>query len=234
MTRHRLLAGLALAFAVPALVAACSSGGANGSAIPTIGAASPVASDAAAAGCPKAQPDALATGQTRTLTMETEKGTIVIKVTADTSPIATGNLVALAACGFYNGVVFHRLVPGFVIQGGDGQFGRKPNVTSGLIGTGGPGYTIKDEAVTATYHRGTVAMARSSEPDSVGSQFFVVLSDEAATALADPRYNNYQIVGEVTTGMDVVDTIAAMPNDGSEMNLATNPVAITKTSVANP
>ena len=89
------------------------------------------------------------------------KGTIVIDVKADLSPIAVGNFVALAACGYYDGVVFHRLVPGFVIQGGD---------RTGT-GSGGPGYTIADEPVTTAYQRGTVAMARSSPPNSLGSQF---------------------------------------------------------------
>ena len=98
---------------------------------------------------------------------------MAITVDADLSPIAAGNFVALAGCGFYDGVVFHRVVPGFVIQGGD------PTGT----GTGGPGYEIQDEPVTATYGRGTVAMARTSAPNSVGSQFFVVLDDGAREAL---------------------------------------------------
>ena len=86
------------------------------------------------------------------MTLATTKGIITIKVEADLSPIAAGNFVALADCGFYDGVVFHRVVPGFVIQGGD------PTGT----GSGGPGYTIKDEPVTADYGRGVVAMARTA------------------------------------------------------------------------
>ncbi len=156
--------------------------------------------------------------------METEKGTIVIKLEADLSPIAVGNFAALAGCGYYDGVVFHRLVPGFVIQGGD------PTGT----GTGGPSYTIKDEPVTTQYKRGMVAMARTSQPDSVGSQFFIVLDDAAATALADPSTNNYQIIGTVTDGMDTVDAIAAMPNSGEPNNDALDPVAMTKVTVATP
>jgi cyclophilin family peptidyl-prolyl cis-trans isomerase len=177
-----------------------------------------------ASSCPTAQPAALAAGEKRLVTIETAKGKIEVTVEANLSPIATGNFVALAACGFYDGVVFHRIVPGFVIQGGD------PTGT----GTGGPGYTIKDEPVTATYHRGTVAMARSSAPDSVGSQFFIVLDNEAATALADPAYNNYQIVGTVTAGMEAVDAIAAMPNAGPPGNEATSPVAMDKVTVSTP
>ena len=103
--------------------------------------------------CPTSQPPALPAGETRTVTLNTPKGAIVIQVEADLSPIAAGNFVALAGCGFYDGTVFHRRRPEpFVIQGGD------PTGT----GTGGPGYTIKDEPVTTTYSRATVAMARSS------------------------------------------------------------------------
>ena len=220
----RRLAGILAAAVLLSMIAACTAtgGGATG------GVASPVASAAASASaasaCPTAQPAALGAGETRTVTMTTEKGTIVIKLEADLSPIAVGNFVALVACGYFNGIVFHRLVPGFVIQGGD------PTGTGG----GGPGYTITDEPVTTTYHRGTVAMARSSEPNSVGSQFFIVLDDAAAQSLADPSTNNYQIIGTVTAGMDTVDAIAAMPNSGAPNNDALQPVAMTTVTVANP
>ena len=178
---------------------------------------------AASTGCPTSQPEALGAGQTRTVTIETAKGTITMSLKADLSPIAVGNFVALAECGYYNGVVFHRLVPGFVIQGGD------PTGT----GTGGPGYTITDEPVTTAYHRGTVAMARTSQPNSVGSQFFIVVDDGAQSALASA--NTYQIIGEVTAGMDVVDTIVAMPNSGQDTgNQALDPVPMTKVTVSNP
>ena len=115
--------------------------------------ASSVASAATRTGsCPTSQPPALPAGESRTVTIQTDKGQIVIKVQGDLSPIAAGNFVALASCGFYDGVVFHRVVPGFVIQGGD------PTGT----GTGGPGYTIKDETVTATVARLYVAVTVSS------------------------------------------------------------------------
>jgi len=123
-------------------------------------------------------------------------------------------------------------VPGFVIQGGDGQYGRTPNVDITQVGHGGPGYTITDDPVTATYKRGTVAMARSSQPNSQGSQFFIVLSDGAAPALASA--NTYAIMGDVTAGMDVVDAIAAMPNSGEPDNAALDPLPITKATVARP
>lgn len=193
-------------------------------------AASPSASAAAVATpvpshgdgtCPTSQPASLAAGDVRTVTIETTKGTIVMKIDGALAPIATGNFVALAACHFYDGIVFHRLVPGFVIQGGD------PEGTGG----GGPGYTIKDDPITTTYHRGTVAMARTPAPDSQGSQFFIVLSDDANGSLsgADP---GYAILGEVTSGMDVVDAIAAMPNSGSPNNAALEPVAMTSVTVS--
>ena len=194
--------------------------------------AAPSASAVDTAGCPTAQPPALKAGETRTVTLTTAKGDIVIKVQADLSPIAAGNFVALAQCGWYTNVVFHRLVPGFVIQGGDGQYGRVPHVDPQQVGTGGPPYTIQDEPVTTPYHRGTVAMARTQQPNSVGSQFFIVLDDQAAGALS--AANTYQIIGEVTSGMDAVDAIAAMPNTGDPSNSAVNPVPMTKVTVATP
>jgi cyclophilin family peptidyl-prolyl cis-trans isomerase len=170
-------------------------------------------------GCPTAEPAPLAAGQTRTVKIETAKGTITIRVDASLAPIATGNFVALASCGFYDGTTFQRIVPGFVIQGGD------PTGTGG----GDAGYTIADEPVTTPYKRGIVAMARSSQPHSQGSQFFIVLDDTAAGSLK--QANNYAIVGTVTSGMDAVDAIAAAAR-GAE-NPA-NPVVMDKVTVATP
>jgi cyclophilin family peptidyl-prolyl cis-trans isomerase len=174
--------------------------------------------------CPTEQPASLAAGDVRTVTIETAKGTIAMRIDGALAPIATGNFVALVACHFYDGIVFHRLVPGFVIQGGD------PDGTGG----GGPGYTITDDPLVGTYHRGTVAMARTADPDSQGSQFFVVLSDDANAALTDPSVQYpYAILGEVTAGMDVVDAIAAMPNSGaSDGNKALEPVVMTQVTVS--
>ncbi len=170
-------------------------------------------------GCPTSQPDPLRAGEQRLVTIETELGAMEVAVDADLSPIAAGNFVALASCGYYDGVVFHRVVPGFVIQGGD------PTGT----GTGGPGYTIQDEPVTTAYRRGTVAMARSRQPNSQGSQFFIVLDDAAATSLASA--NTYAIIGEVTDGMETADAIADAA-DGVE--LPDDPVEMTDVSVATP
>lgn len=180
------------------------------------------------AGCPTSQPAALGADETRTVTLATEKGDIVITIHGGWSPIATGNFVALAECGFYDGVVFHRLVPGFVIQGGDGVYGRQPAIDFDRVGTGGPAYRIADEPVTLAYRRGIVAMARTPAPNSQGSQFFIVLDDSAAASLV--RANTYAIMGEVTVGMDVVDEIAAMPNMGQTAgNLAMQPVSFDMT-----
>ena len=168
--------------------------------------------------CPTAQPAALPAGETRTVTIATDLGEMKLKIQADLSPIAAGNFVALAECGFYDGVVFHRVVRQFVIQGGD------PTGT----GSGGPGYTIQDEPVTTQYSRGTVAMARTQAPNSVGSQFFIVLDDGARDSLA--AANTYQIIGSVSEGMETADKIAA----AADAELPSDPVAMNDVSVSNP
>jgi peptidyl-prolyl cis-trans isomerase B (cyclophilin B) len=208
------------ALVVVATVAGCSASGGTPSPLST---PSPTATaTTAASNCPKSQPDPLPAGKNRIVTIETSKGSIQITVSGNLAPIAAGNFVALVSCGFYDGVVFHRLVPGFVIQGGD----PKGN------GTGGPGYTIADEAVTARYQRGTVAMARTAAPHSQGSQFFIVLDDGAGAVLA--QANTYAILGSVTLGMETVDAIAAMPNSGDPNNAALQPVAMTRVTVSPP
>jgi peptidyl-prolyl cis-trans isomerase B (cyclophilin B) len=172
--------------------------------------------------CPTSEPAALPAGESRLVTIETSLGTIVIRVDGALSPIAAGNFVALAECEYYDGVVFHRtptLADGtpFVIQGGD------PEGTGG----GGPGYTIQDEPVTATYKRGTVAMARTQQANSQGSQFFIVLDDKSAVPLA--QANTYAIFGEVISGMEVADAIY-QASAGQE--LPPEPIAMTKVTVS--
>jgi cyclophilin family peptidyl-prolyl cis-trans isomerase len=202
------------------LLAGCTGGSASTTA-PASGASADLSS------CPTSQPAAMPAGTSKLVTIVTAKGTIVIKVEGALSPIAAGNFVALAQCGYYTNVVFHRLMPGFVIQAGDGKYGRKPNLDMTNVGTGGPGYTIKDETVTGSYTRGTVAMAKTSRPNSADSQFFIVLADNQL----DP---SYQIFGHVTSGMDAVDAIAAMPNAGGQNGTALQPVAMDKVTVSNP
>ncbi len=200
---------------------AAASGSAGGSA---------AASGGSSASCPTKQPAPLGATDTRTVTINTSKGPIAIKVEGKLGPIATGNFVALAQCGYYDNVVFHRLVPGFVIQGGDGQFGKSPNVSAN-VGSGGPGYTIKDEPVVGDYTRGTVAMARTPAPNSQGSQFFIVLDD--LTQRLD-KAGGYVILGHVVSGMDAVDAIAADPNSGPPNNEALQPVPMTSVTVVTP
>jgi cyclophilin family peptidyl-prolyl cis-trans isomerase len=221
MRSHRAAAALAAIL----LVAGCT-----GTASPTVPPASSAAASAGAglSSCPTAQPPAMAATDSRLVTLTTSKGAIAIKVEGQLSPIAAGNFVALAECGYYTGVVFHRLVPGFVIQGGDGTYGREPNVDMANVGTGGPDYTIQDEAVTADYTRGAVAMAKTSQPNSANSQFFIVLADLPTL----PK--TYQVFGHVTSGMEAVDAIAAMPNSGDPNNAALQPVAIDSVTVSNP
>jgi cyclophilin family peptidyl-prolyl cis-trans isomerase len=120
----------------------------------------------------------------------TAKGTIVFELLAREAPKTVSNFVALARSGYFDGLTFHRVVPGFVIQGGDPRGD----------GTGGPGYTFEDEPVTLDYDAGIVAMANAG-PDTNGSQFFIVLEDQPSL----PK--NYTIFGRVTSGMDAVRSI---------------------------
>lgn len=214
MNRFRSFAALVAASAL--LVGACSA-----AATPAPGASQDVGGGGGA--CPTSQPEPLAAGETRTVTIATAEGSIVIKVDGSLSPIAAGNFVALAACGFYDGVVFHRVATlqdgtPFVIQGGD------PTGT----GTGGPSYRIADEPVTATYQRGTVAMARSANPNSQGSQFFIVLDDSVEPILSSA--NTYAIFGSVSAGMDTVDAIY----QAADSELPSQPVVMDTVTVTNP
>jgi len=128
--------------------------------------------------------------QSAVITME-KGGEIKIDFFPDDAPKTVENFVTLAKKGFYDGVTFHRVEPGFVVQGGD------PKGT----GSGGPGYKIKAEFNKQQHVRGAVAMARTQDPDSAGSQFYIVL---APAHFLDGKYT---VFGTVTSGMDVVDTI---------------------------
>ncbi len=220
----RTICSLAILAVTAMLAAACNVGGTPSPSSSASTAPSQAGSSGPTGTCPTEQPPPLAAGEKRLVTIATAKGEIGITIEADLSPIAAGNFVALAGCGYYDGVVFHRIATlqdgtPFVIQGGD------PTGT----GTGGPGYTIKDEPVTALYGRGTVAMARTRDPDSVGSQFFIVLDDKDRDVLADA--NTYQIIGTVTTGMESVDAIYAAA--AGQENPA-DPVAMDKVTVSTP
>ena len=173
-------------------------------------------------GCPASQPATLNTEASNDIAFETTLGTFVVRLAVKNSPIAVSNITALASCNFYDDVIFHRIAymedgTPFVIQGGD------PTGT----GSGGPGYFIKDEPVVGKYRRGVIAMARSSQPDSQGSQFFVILDDAAAVPLESAR--TYAILGEVISGMDVVDAIAALERNGEDRPI--DPPKIISTTV---
>ncbi len=150
--------------------------------------------------------------------LTTELGDVVIGLFNESAPVAAENFLNLAAEGFYDGVGFHRIasLPGYIVQGGD------PEGT----GAGGPGYTIEDEEVVGRYGRGIVAMARTSQPNSQGSQFFFVVDDAAERALE--AYRTYVIFGRVVEGMDVVDAIVEARGDS---DLPEDPVRIISTSI---
>ena len=148
---------------------------------------------------------------TKTAVLRTEKGDITISLNADQTPMTVNNFVTLAKKGFYNKTIFHRIIKGFMIQGGD-PLGD---------GTGGPGYKFNDEPFTGEYIRGTVAMANAG-PNTNGSQFFIMHAD-------NPLPKNYVIFGKVTSGMETVDAIAespVQPSSSGEMSTPVIPVKI--------
>ena len=156
-------------------------------------------------------------------TIATDLGDIEIQLFTSDAPKATKNFVDLAKQGFYDDVVFHRVIPGFVIQAGDGQHGKKASLNAGRVGTGGPGYTFADEPVKGDYVRGAVAMANAG-PDTNGSQFFICTAD-----LTGRLPKNYTLFGQVTKGMDVVDKITNAPRNSRD--LPDEPVAITAVTI---
>jgi cyclophilin family peptidyl-prolyl cis-trans isomerase len=152
-------------------------------------------------------------GKTNELVVETNCGSFTIELDTKASPKTTASVAALAESGFYDGTTFHRIVPGFVIQGGD------PTAT----GTGGPGYaTVDVPAETTTYTNGVVAMAKtqSEPPGTAGSQFFVVTGADIGLP------PEYAVIGKVTKGMDVVKRIGRLGDPTTEE--PTQVVAITK------
>jgi cyclophilin family peptidyl-prolyl cis-trans isomerase len=156
-------------------------------------------------------------------TLATDKGDIEIDLFTESAPKTAANFVDLAKKGFYDEVVFHRVIPGFVIQGGDGQYGKKSKLDTNRVGTGGPGYKFADEPVNGDYARGAVAMANSG-PNTNGSQFFICHQD-----LGGKLPKNYTLFGQVTRGLDVVDAIAAGRTGAGDRPVA--PVAVTKVTI---
>ena len=121
-------------------------------------------------------------------------------------------------------MIFHRIIPGFVAQGGDGKYGKKSSLNAGSVGTGDAGYKFADEPVHGDYGRGALAMANAG-PNTNGSQFFICVAD-----LSGRLPKNYTIFGQVTKGMDVVDKIVGAPRNSRDM--PDSPVAMTSVTIA--
>ena len=156
-------------------------------------------------------------------TIATEIGDIEIELYDESAPKAAANFATLAKKGYYDDVIFHRVIPGFVIQGGDGQYGKKSDLQKSRVGTGGPGYKFEDEKVQGDYLRGALAMANAG-PNTNGSQFFICHQD-----LTGKLPKNYTLFGQVTKGLDVVDKIATAPRNGND--LPDSPVAMTSVTI---
>jgi peptidyl-prolyl cis-trans isomerase B (cyclophilin B) len=151
---------------------------------------------------------AIDANKTYTATIDTTSGTMVAELYPKLAPNTVNSVVFLAREGYYDGVIFHRVIPGFMIQGGD------PTGT----GTGGPGYQLQAEFNPTKHDRGILSMARTSDPNSAGSQFFV-MHDRA------PHLDNqYTVFGKVTEGLEVIDKIVNAPRDRNDR--PSNPTTI--------
>jgi peptidyl-prolyl cis-trans isomerase B (cyclophilin B) len=147
-------------------------------------------------------------------------GEIVIRFFSDVAPGHVKNFVKLSQEGFYNGTTFHRVIPGFMIQGGDPN---SKNTDRSMHGMGGPGYKIKAEFNSKPHKRGIVSMARANDPDSAGSQFFICVAD------ANFLDWQYTVFGEVVSGMDVADKVVGMKRDGRDNPLERVEMTVTIT-----
>jgi cyclophilin family peptidyl-prolyl cis-trans isomerase len=142
-------------------------------------------------------------------TIKTNLGEIKVELSGDKTPVTAGNFAKLAEAGFYNGVKFHRVIKGFMIQGGDPL--TKDDAMKARWGTGGPGYQFADEPFSGEYDRGVLAMANSG-PNTNGSQFFIMHQDY-------PLPPSYVIFGKVISGIEVVDKIAELPTGANDQPL---------------
>ncbi len=142
--------------------------------------------------------------------IEKNFGNIQFELLPDIAPETVRNFIKLAKSGFYDNTLFHRVIPKFMIQGGDPNTKKSDKNT---WGTGGPGYNIKAEFNSRSHLRGIVSMARSTDPDSAGSQFFIVTTD---STFLDKQYT---VFGEVTDGIEVTDKIVNLPRDSNDCPL---------------
>ena len=154
--------------------------------------------------------------------LHTNLGDIIVGFLEDKAPKHVESFKKLARDGFYDGTRFHRVIPGFMIQGGDPN-SKSPNRST--HGTGGPGYKVPAEFNDTLHDRGILSAARSSDPNSAGSQFFLMV------ARAPHLDNQYSAFGEVLEGMDVVDKIVALKRDRADNPLEENPAIIEKATV---
>jgi len=156
-------------------------------------------------------------------TLHTNLGDITLRFFTDKAPLSVDNFLKLAKKGFYDNTKFHRVIPGFMIQGGDPL---SKGTDRALMGTGGPGYSVKAEFNDVNFKRGILGMARSSDPDSAGSQFYIMQADS-------PHLNNqYTAFGQVVKGLDVVDKIAHLKRDAKDNPLDANPAIIKSITIA--
>lgn len=165
-----------------------------------------------------------------TATITTNKGTIKLELFQDQMPVTVGNFVKLAEAGFYDGTKFHRVIDGFMIQGGD------PNSkgdNEALYGTGGPAENVPDEFVKGdllTNTRGTIAMANTGQPNSGGSQFFINLVDNTNLDFDKPPFTSkHPVFGRVIEGMDVVDAIGQVPTKAGDIPV--DPVIVSSVKI---
>ena len=162
--------------------------------------------------------------------LSTEKGTIIIELYPEDAPNTVHNFLKLVESGFYDGVVFHRIIEGFMIQAGDPNT-KDPEYDRGLWGTGGPGYQIKEEFNTLQHDRGAVSMARQQHPDSAGSQFFIVHKD---SNFLDKQYTIFGRLVPGTYSHDTVNFIANLETDDRDAPINVKDATILKAEIIYP
>jgi peptidyl-prolyl cis-trans isomerase B (cyclophilin B) len=157
--------------------------------------------------------------------IKTPYGEMTVAFWPDVAPKTVENFKKLARAGFYDGTAFHRIIKGFMIQGGcpNTREGQK-----GIPGTGGPGYSIKAEFNEKPHVKGVLSMARSSSPDSAGSQFFICHGD---ARFLDRQYTAF---GQLVSGVDVLEQIANVPTAGSERSTPVERVALESVTIVSP
>ena len=149
-----------------------------------------------------------ASGKAPVAMIDTKFGSMEIRFFPDKAPKHVENFIKLAKSGFYDKTIFHRVIPGFMIQGGDPN--TRDEKDKSRYGTGGPGYNVKAEFNDRPHVRGAVSMARTQDPNSAGSQFFIVVKDA-------PQLNGqYTVFGEVVKGIEVADKIVSQPRDARD------------------